>query len=135
MLIRDADVVVSASWDETGPLILMEALALGKPILSTTVGAVAENLSVEEAGLFFPPGSVTALAAAIERLVREPELIERLGEKSRGAYEKYFTFDRFAHGFIELLNEVTGQSSATNECAAGLKVPETSVKQIDGSEK
>ena len=135
ILIRDTDVVVSASWDETGPLILMEALALGKPILSTTVGAVAENLSVEEAGLFFPPGSVTALAAAIERLVREPELIERLGEKSRGAYEKYFTFDRFAHGFIELLNEVTGQSSATNECAAGLKVPETSVKQIDGSEK
>ena len=77
--------MVSASWDETGPLILMEALALGKPILSTTVGAVAENLSVEEAGLFFPPGSMLALAAAIERLVREPQLIERLGEKSRHA--------------------------------------------------
>ena len=121
MLIRDTDVVVSASWDETGPLILMEALALGKPILSTTVGAVAENLSVEEAGLFFPPGSVPALAAAIERLVREPELIERLGEKSRGAYEKYFTFHRFANGFIELLNEVTDQSSATSQAGALLK--------------
>jgi GT2 family glycosyltransferase/glycosyltransferase involved in cell wall biosynthesis len=135
MLIRDTDVVVSASWDETGPLILMEALALGKPILSTTVGAVAENLSVEEAGLFFPPGSVPALAAAIERLVREPELIERLGEKSRGAYEKYFTFDRFAEGFIELLNEVTDQSSATESVRNLARAAETSVKQIDGSEE
>ena len=111
-LIRDADVMVSTSWDETGPLILMEALALGTPILSTTVGAVAENLVNEEAGLFFPAGNVSALAEAIERLVREPDLIERLRSKSRAAYEKHFTLDRFTKGFIELLNEVSKKSPA-----------------------
>jgi glycosyltransferase involved in cell wall biosynthesis len=94
-LISDADVMVSASWDETGPLILIEALALGKPILSTSVGAVAENLIGEEAGLFFPPGDATALAQAMQRLVEEPELVDRLGARSRQAYEKYFGFDRF----------------------------------------
>ena len=117
-LIRDTDVVVSTSWDETGPLILMEALALGKPIVSSTVGAVAENLSVEEAGLFFPPGSVAALAAAIERLVNQPELLKRLREKSRPAYEKYFTFDRFAHGFIELLDEVCNRRASAMPLSA-----------------
>ena len=103
--------MVSASWDETGPLILIEALALGTPILSTSVGAVAENLIGEEAGLFFPPGNATALAEAIQRLVREPELIDRLRRKSRPTYEKYFTFDRFAEGFVELLDEVRHSTS------------------------
>jgi GT2 family glycosyltransferase/glycosyltransferase involved in cell wall biosynthesis len=105
-LIRDADVIVCSSWDETGPLILMEALALGRAILSTTVGAVAENLWTEEGGLFVQPGDATALAAAIERLVREPDLVDRLGKNSRMGYEKYFTFDRFGEGFVELLREV-----------------------------
>jgi glycosyltransferase involved in cell wall biosynthesis len=112
-LIREADVMVSTSWDETGPLILMEALALGTPILSTTVGAVAENLVHEEAGLFFPAGNVTALAEAIERLVREPELIDRLRSRSRAAYEKHFTLDRFTKGFIDLVNEVSEKNPVT----------------------
>ena len=116
-LIRDADVIVCSSWDETGPLILMEALALGKAILSTMVGAVAEYLSTEGGGLFVPPGDATALAAAIVRLVREPDLVDRLGRNSRTGYEKYFTFDRFGEGFVELLREVT--SSPTSKLAAG----------------
>jgi GT2 family glycosyltransferase/glycosyltransferase involved in cell wall biosynthesis len=115
-LIRDADVIVSTSWDETGPLILMEALALKKAILSTTVGAVAEYLSTEGGGLFVPPGDAAALAAAIERLIREPDLVDRLGKESRSGYEKYFTFDRFGEGFVELVTEVT--SSPTRKLAS-----------------
>jgi GT2 family glycosyltransferase/glycosyltransferase involved in cell wall biosynthesis len=104
-LIANADVMVSASWDETGPLILMEALALGKPILSTNVGAVAEHLMAEESGLFFKPGDSSALAAAVVRLMSEPALIEQFGVKSRVAYEKYFTFERFAERFADLVRE------------------------------
>ena len=121
-LIRNADVMVCSSWDETGPLILMEALALGKAILSTNVGAVAENLATEEGGLFVQPGDATALSAAIERLVREPALVDRLGRNSRMGYEKYFTFDRFGEGFVELLQEVISSPkrklSACKESAA-----------------
>ncbi|MBA3960898.1 MAG: glycosyltransferase [Chthoniobacterales bacterium] len=103
--IQASDVVVSASWDETGPLILMEALALGKPILSTKVGAVAEHLSGEEIGLFFQPGDATALALAMQRLVREPRLRQEFARKARPAYEQHFTFARFAEGFVTLLRE------------------------------
>ncbi len=105
-LIRATDVMMSCSRDETGPLILMEALALGKPILSTTVGAVAENLEREESGLFVPPDDATALAAAIARLVREPELRARLQRNARRSYEKHFAFPRFAEGFEALVKEV-----------------------------
>lgn len=112
-LIRDADVMVCASRDETGPLVLMEALALGKAILSTTVGAVAERLSTEKGGLFVPPGDATALAAAIERMIREPLLVEQLGRSSRSGYERHFTFDRFGEGFVELVEEVASSPTRT----------------------
>ncbi|HWM25107.1 MAG TPA: glycosyltransferase [Chthoniobacterales bacterium] len=105
-LIWDTDVMVCSSWDETGPLILMEALALEKVILSTSVGAVAEILSAEEDGLFFTPGDSAALAAAIQRLVREPDLVKRLRGNSRKGFEKYFTFDRFGESFVEAMREV-----------------------------
>ena len=116
-LIRNADVVVSASWDETGPLILMEALALGKPILSTNVGAVAEHLAGEDAALFFGVGDASALAASIEQVIRTPDLIERLGKNARVAYEKYFTFDRFARAFAESVYEASRADNSPSATA------------------
>ena len=104
-LIRDTDVVLCASWDETGPLILMEALALGKPILSSNVGAVAEYLSPEAEGLFFSPGDADALARGIVRMALEPKLRDRLSRNARRSYEKYFSFENFAENFVNLLME------------------------------
>ena len=104
-LIRDTDVVLCASWDETGPLILMEALALGKPILSSNVGAVAEYLSPEAEGLFFSPGDADALARGIVRMALEPELRDRLSRNARRSYEKCFSFENFAENFVNLLME------------------------------
>ena len=104
-LIRDTDVMLCASWDETGPLILMEALALGKPILSSNVGAVAEYLSPEAEGLFFSPGDADALARGIVRMALEPKLRDRLSRNARRSYEKYFSFENFAENFVNLLME------------------------------
>ncbi len=106
--IRDADIIISASHDETGPLILMEALALGRPILSTKVGAVAEHLANEEAAIFFPVGSDAALAEAITRLVREPDLRARLQSEARPAFERHFTFERFGREFLQVVEEAIG---------------------------
>ncbi len=111
-LIAATDVMVSASLDETGPLILIEALALGTPILSTRVGAVAEHLTEGEAGIFVEPGDAAGLAAAMERLVREPALIDQLAGNARRAYEGHFAFDRFGREFVDLLREVLPQRRA-----------------------
>jgi GT2 family glycosyltransferase len=106
--IRDADVMISASHDETGPLILMEALALGTPILSTAVGGVSERLAGSDAGIFFPAGNDRALAEAIARLVEEPELRNRLRAAARPAFEKHFTFERFGEEFRAVVDEAVG---------------------------
>jgi glycosyltransferase involved in cell wall biosynthesis len=97
--------MLCTSSDETGPLILIEAMALSKAILSTKVGVVGEKLVAGKDALFVEPGDVIALAAAIERLVRDPELLRRLSTNARSAYEKYFGLDRFGCEFLGVVEE------------------------------
>src|SRR5262249_16204978 len=104
-LVREAHVMVCASWDETGPLTLIEAMALAKAILSTRVGVVGEKLVAEEDALFVEPGDAVGLAAAIEHLVRDPKLLAKLAANARVAYEEYFSLERFGAGFLAVLEE------------------------------
>jgi GT2 family glycosyltransferase/glycosyltransferase involved in cell wall biosynthesis len=104
-LIQETDVMLCASSDETGPLTLIEAMALGKPILSTKVGVVGENLIPEEDALFVEPGDAAGLAAAIQRLVRDPKLLRKLATNARNAYDQYFGIERFGKGFLAVLAE------------------------------
>ncbi len=104
-LIQETDVMLCASWDETGPLTLIEATALGKAILSTKVGVVGENLIAEEEALFVEPGDAVGLAAAIQRLVRDPKLLRKLATNARNAYDRYFGLERFGKEFLAVLEE------------------------------
>ena len=104
-LIQETDVMLCASSDETGPLTLIEAMALGKAILSTKVGVVGENLIAEEEALFVESGDPVALAAAIQRLVRDPKLLDKLATNARNAYNQHFGLDRFGKGFLAVLEE------------------------------
>jgi len=114
-LIQEADVMVCASWDETGPLTLIEAMALGKAILSTKVGVVGENLIAEEEALFVEPGDAVGLAAAIQRLVHDPKLLRKLATNARNAYEQHFGLERFGTEFLTLLEEAISLATHDEE--------------------
>lgn len=77
------DVFTLASQWEGLPVALMEALALGLPIVATNVGGVAEELRDGIDALLVPARDAVALADAIDRLVAEPDLGARLGAASR----------------------------------------------------
>lgn len=76
LLAADA-AVLSSSW-ENFPHGVVEALAVGTPVIATAAGGVTEVVRDDENGLLVPIGDVDALAAAIRRYVSEPELAERL---------------------------------------------------------
>ncbi len=114
-LIRETDVMLCTSSDETGPLILIEALALGKPVLSTKVGVVGENLITDEDALFVEPGDAIALAGAIQRLVQEPHLLRNLATNARKAYERYFGLERFGNEFLGAVEEAIQNQSSLRE--------------------
>src|SRR5262249_56903348 len=85
-LIAAADVYVLASDHEGLPVTVMEALALGVPVVATAVGGLPEVVRSGENGVLVPPGDPLALADAIARAL-EPEEREHLaaGAASSGA--------------------------------------------------
>ena len=137
-LIQETDVMLCTSSDETGPLILIEAMALGKPILSTKVGVVGENLITDEDALFVEPGDAIALAGAIQRLVQEPHLLRKLATNARNAYERYFGLERFGNEFLQAVEEAIQNQSSLREqyeshCDPGAN-PMTSLSEQPGKE-
>lgn len=104
-LMRNADVIVSPSRDEALPVVILEALSLGKALVASTVGGVLEVLVDGEDALLVRPEAPEALAAALRRLLENPDLIPQLGEKARETYERQFTLDRFGRDFRALVEE------------------------------
>jgi len=76
-LLRSVRVVVLPSFAEAMPMILTEALASARPFVATPVGGTADIAS--DPGMLVPVGDAPALAAAIGRYLRDPDLAERAG--------------------------------------------------------
>lgn len=93
---REMDVLVSASLAESFGLPLIEAMASGVPVVATTAGGMAEVVRDGLDGLAVPPDDAQALAAAMLRLARDPDLRRRLGEEGRRSAVQRFSWDRVA---------------------------------------
>jgi len=88
-LMRGADClalpsVTAADGDEEGiPVTLMEAMAAGLPVVSTDHAGIPELVTDGLTGLLVPERDVSGLAAALERLITEPDIGPRLGARAR----------------------------------------------------
>jgi len=91
-LFARADVFVLPSHREGSPMVILEAMAAGLPIVTTPVGAIPEVVRNEQDGLLVPARDAAALGAGLKRLVEDRALCERL---ARSALERARTvFDR-----------------------------------------
>jgi glycosyltransferase involved in cell wall biosynthesis len=84
-----------STWDEPFSRGLLEAMACGLPTVATTTGGTPEAVAHEENGLLVPPGDAPALARAVERLILEPQLAERLGRAAAEDVRKRWSFDDY----------------------------------------
>lgn len=84
-----ADIFVLNSTYEGLSHVLIEALMLGKPVIATNVGGNGELITNEENGLLVPSNDTQALKEAIERLIRDTELRERISRNAVNARERF----------------------------------------------
>jgi glycosyltransferase involved in cell wall biosynthesis len=99
------DVVTLSSDREGLPNALLEAGAAGRPIVSTRAGGAVEIVSDGETGLLVPVGDRDALAAALLRLIRDPDLADRLGSAIVPFIARTYGMDRFVAEFGALYEE------------------------------
>jgi glycosyltransferase involved in cell wall biosynthesis len=89
--------ILSSSW-ENFPHTVVEALAVGTPVIATTAGGVAEVVTNEENGLLVPAGDADGLAAAVRRYFGDAGLRERLRANAKPSVDRYAP----EHVFAEL---------------------------------
>jgi glycosyltransferase involved in cell wall biosynthesis len=104
-LLAAADVVALSSKEEGLGTVLVDALALGKPIAATAAGGIPEIVRPGVSGLLAPAGDAEALGAAIARILLDPALAAHLGAGAR-ARAAEFSVDRTVERTLAVYEEV-----------------------------
>ena len=112
------DVVAHCSIQEPFGIVILEAMALGKPLVAAASGGPLEIVEEGISGLLVPPGDPTALAAAVSRLLDEPKFAAKL---SAGARRRVRSFDErtTAAEFASLLDRVATHDAPAKHRGAG----------------
>jgi glycosyltransferase involved in cell wall biosynthesis len=111
-LMLAADICVLCTHFEGLPLVLIEAMAAGRPCIATAVDGIPETLTDGVTGLLHAHEDAQALAAAIARFADAPDAAEEIGTNARAEAERRFSQDRFARDVHALYARFGRPSSA-----------------------
>jgi glycosyltransferase involved in cell wall biosynthesis len=109
-VMADLDVFVLPSLWEGFGLVLVEAMAAGRPVVASAVGPIPEIVVDGVTGLLVPPGDPAALAEAVTRLLRDPELAAAFGRAGRARVEGHLRLDTMVERTEALYDELLGQA-------------------------
>jgi glycosyltransferase involved in cell wall biosynthesis len=87
------DLFIMSSHHEGIPMVLLEAMALRKPIVATAVGGITEVVESDMSALLVDPGNPRSLADACGRLIDDPDLARRLAHEAEKRIQKSFSLD------------------------------------------
>ncbi|MFF3905010.1 glycosyltransferase family 4 protein [Streptomyces sp. NPDC001848] len=119
-LVRSAEVACVPSLYEGFSLPAAEAMATATPLVATTGGAIPEVAGRDgETCLAVPPGDAGALAAALSRLLADPELRARLGAAGRARVLRHFTWAKAAEGTVARYREAIALARARHRSRGG----------------
>jgi len=104
---RTAKLFVMPSYYETGGISVIEAMAFGLPVVASRAGGLAEVVEDGVTGILVPPGDSKALAEAVCRLLRDPELRDRMGEAGRQRVLEKFTIDGIVSQTLAVYSSIT----------------------------
>ena len=93
-ILRAADVMVLPSLVEGLPLVVLEAMACGRPVVATAVNGTPEAVVHGETGLLIAPNAPDELCESVLRLLRDPELAGKMGAAGRCRVENLYTLRR-----------------------------------------
>ncbi len=98
------DVYTHITLGDGLPIALLEAMAMGKPIIATPVAGIPEAIKDGENGILVPPEPVE-IARMIDYLIENPDIARRLGENAKWTVDERFTWQKSAAKFLTLFSD------------------------------
>lgn len=118
-LLAAADAVLMPSRWEGLPLVLLEALVRGRPVVASAVGGIADVVEDGTTGTLVPPGDAPALAVALEQLQRKADRAWRMGRTGAERVRERYTWPAVIDEFESIYDEVLGLATVTPEPPSG----------------
>lgn len=100
-----ADMVALPSHSEGSPNVLLEAMAAGLPIAATAVGGIPEIATHQETALLVPPRNPAAMADALERLLQDAPLAQRIGSQAQVAAARFYP-ECYVRSLLEIYRDL-----------------------------
>jgi glycosyltransferase involved in cell wall biosynthesis len=108
--LRSVDVLVLPSDKEGLGRVLLEAMALAKPVVAFDQGGPSEVISHGRTGLLVPPGDEAGLADAVASLLEDPGLAERMGSEGRRTVVGRYSSRALARAIVEVYREIRSEA-------------------------
>lgn len=105
-LLAAADLLTLTSNQEGLPIILLEAMAMNCPIVSSDVGAIPSVLEDGQSARIFPSENVQALRQALEDALSNPASAERRAERARSIFEARFSREVMGRRYLEIYERI-----------------------------
>jgi glycosyltransferase involved in cell wall biosynthesis len=99
------DALVMTSWTEGTPMVLLEAMAAGVPVVTTAVGGIPDVVSPDEA-ILCEAGDVTALAAGIDAILADPDVARTRAAAARRRLETEFAVEPWVRRYREIYQSI-----------------------------
>ncbi len=114
LLNKSMFIVVPSEWYENYPLAIVEAFALGKPVIGARIGGIPELVKDQERGLLFTPGNAEELRKKIEELLGSSDSVVSMGKAARQFVETELNPDRHYEMLMQIYSMAMGKSKRTN---------------------
>lgn len=109
-----SNALLMPSLHEGLPFTLLEAMALGVPVIASRVGGLAEVLQDEATALLVPPANPPALARAIIRVCADLSLASQLSARSHGVHAARYSREAMTNQYIQLYRAVADRPTSRN---------------------
>lgn len=112
-LMSGSDVLVLPSYDEGLPLVILEALGRGLPVICTPVGEIPDFLSDKSTAVFVEAGNIESIASALVLVMDDPLLRARLSKNGTDSYLHMFAFPVFCKNIYAIYDEFVPGAALT----------------------
>ena len=104
--LRISDLFVFPTYFEGQPVSVLEAMAYQCGIVATNVGGIPQMVEPGQTGLVIKPKDAEGLKSALEKLLSDPELCERLGKNARAKVQKEFSIEKSLQELIKIYQQL-----------------------------